>query len=354
MTSLTSPSTADLLQDGGDNSFAGFFSRIVLDHWIDHGQSPERLVQCCPAAALLQGGDIDARIPGDSFLEVCSAVQHQLQEPLLALQLGLRMKPSYLGPYGFALISARTGRELQQQASRYSLLAIGVGRNVFDVQDDVCIRYWRSFLPERSEGDLFLGDMFMASSLMMIRQILGVPDVAPTWASFRQAQPQDTSLYQQIFKCSLRFGAEDFAMAFDSRYLDLPLPMGAHPEVLSSMNALCERMLSDLTSPKDPDWLIACRKAIVDSFKSGTPDLNTVSARLNMAPATLRAHLARRATSFRQIAEELRHELALKYLRDPALSLVDVAYLLGFSEQSAFQRAFKRRTGMTPGEYRKR
>lgn len=57
--------------------------------------------------------------------------------------------------------------------------------------------------------------------------------------------------------------------------------------------------------------------------------------------------------SFRGFVDELRQALALGYVRDPALNLVDISYLLGFSEQSAFQRAFKRWTAMTPGEYRR-
>ncbi|WP_367114619.1 helix-turn-helix transcriptional regulator [Aquabacterium sp.] len=65
-------------------------------------------------------------------------------------------------------------------------------------------------------------------------------------------------------------------------------------------------------------------------------------------------HFAQRGISFRSFIDELRQALALGYMRDPNLSLVDIAYLLGFSEQSAFQRAFKRWTGQTPGDYRRK
>jgi AraC-like DNA-binding protein len=66
----------------------------------------------------------------------------------------------------------------------------------------------------------------------------------------------------------------------------------------------------------------------------------------------LRLRLAKCGRTFRGLVDEIRQEMALSYLQNPDLGLVDIAYLLGFSEQSAFQRAFKRWTGHSPGEYR--
>lgn len=67
--------------------------------------------------------------------------------------------------------------------------------------------------------------------------------------------------------------------------------------------------------------------------------------------SVLKARLTRSSMTFRQLVEDIRYELALRYLQDPMLTLVDIAYLLGFSEQSAFQRAFKRSAGVTPGQH---
>jgi AraC-like DNA-binding protein len=72
-----------------------------------------------------------------------------------------------------------------------------------------------------------------------------------------------------------------------------------------------------------------------------------------MSEEQLKEALSARELSFRGFVDNLRQALALGYIRDPQMSLVDIAYLLGFSEQSAFQRAFKRWTGMPPGDYRR-
>ncbi len=89
-------------------------------------------------------------------------------------------------------------------------------------------------------------------------------------------------------------------------------------------------------------------------MRDALPDLETAAAALELSPRALKRRLAERDTSFTRIIDDTRRQLALGYIADPALSLVDVAYLCGFSEQSAFNRAFKRWTGVPPGEYRRR
>ena len=95
------------------------------------------------------------------------------------------------------------------------------------------------------------------------------------------------------------------------------------------------------------------RSAVLESFKLGMPELVHVASAANMSEEELKKQLAKRGLSFRSFVDDLRHGLAMGYVRDPTLSLVDIAFLLGFSEQSAFQRAFKRWTGKPPGDYRK-
>ena len=92
---------------------------------------------------------------------------------------------------------------------------------------------------------------------------------------------------------------------------------------------------------------------MLESFQKGFPDMAEVARATQLSEQALKDKLNERGLSFRAFIDDLRQALAVGYMRDPTLSLVDVAYLLGFSEQSAFQRAFKRWTGQTPGDYRK-
>src|SRR5699024_7632619 len=83
------------------------------------------------------------------------------------------------------------------------------------------------------------------------------------------------------------------------------------------------------------------------------PTITQVAKRLNMSRSTLQRRLSDEGTSFREISEDIRRDMALKLVSDRTQSLEETAFLLGYSEPAAFHHAFRRRTGKSPGEYRK-
>jgi AraC-like DNA-binding protein len=338
-------------RDASACSLAISFVRIVTDYCALRGVSARVLMAVCDKDEQILA-DPDARMTYPDFLKICEYAANVLGEDDLGLRVGQLMKPSYLGPYGFALISSSTPKDLLSQALRYSVLAIDVGHNVFEHRGDEMVRYWRNPFSASIAASRILDDLVMSSWLVMVRLISGQPEIVPRWASFAHPAPDDLSPYEALFRCPIKFGAKEYAMGFDSAFLHMELNQG-HPEVLASMNALCEQLLVKLATPSEPKWLTECRRLIVENLRLGVPELAEVSKALGIAPATLRMRLSKRSTTFRQLVEDIRHELALSYLKDPLLSLLDIAYLLGFSEQSAFQRAFKRRTALTPGQHRK-
>lgn len=331
-------------------SIATWYVRLLTDFSEECGVPASRLFEnrSIDPAVL---DDPDARISCHDFLEMCRFFQSLHPTPHLGLQLGQRMQHRYLGAYGFVLMSCSTTRELLDQFSRYSVLANNAGQVRVEEQEGLLIQTWRGAVADEASA-IFLDELVLASWTAMSRRISGRPDIAPLWVSFRHAQPDDIGRYQDLFRCELRFGADDAATVSSARGLDTRLPQG-DPKVREILSALCERLLKQLGSPLEPAWLTACRRAIVEAFRNGEPDIGRIAAVLKLSPTTLRQRFKDQLLSFRTFSDELRHELALGYLADPQLSLVDVAYLLGFSEQSAFQRAFKRWTGITPGEHRR-
>lgn len=334
-----------------DCSLAHFFLRILTDYCEPRGLPSATLMQVCGRRPE-DVEDPDRRFPYLDFLKLCEHAAGALGDPLLGLHLGLQMKPKYLGPYGFALLSSGSVRELLVQASRYSVLAIDCGVNVFEECGDECIRYWRHTFGSEVPGSRYVDDLVMSSWAAMIGLISGRPDLAPRWVSFPYPAPRESATYEAIFRCPVRFGTADFAISFDRRYLELQLDQG-HPEVRVSLNALCEQALARLEASREPGWLTSCRQLIAAALTSEVPTLSSIARRQDISAATLRSRLSKRDLSFRDLLEETRHELAVDYLANASLSLIDIAYLLGYSEQSAFQRAFKRRQGLTPGEYRR-
>lgn len=332
-------------------SVASHFVRLLTDHAVAQG---------LPAADLLRAtgladfplDDNERRLPFSDFRHLCDCASELLHDPDLGLHAGASVRPGHLGSHGYVLMSCSNGRELLERSLRYSSLVIDACRNEVEERDGLCIRYWRSNLPGGAPAGRIQDDMNMAVWISMARWVGARPDHRPSWVSFRHAEPADTSEYQRLFGCPLIFDAADTAVAFPASLLDQPLPQG-NAAVRQMLDALCERLLAQLADQAEPSWLGACRRAISQALQQGVPEPVQVAASLDLSEAELRQRLASRGLSFRALVDDLRQQLGLGYIRDPGLSLVDIAYLLGFSEQSAFQRAFKRWTGRTPGEYRR-
>ena len=122
------------------------------------------------------------------------------------------------------------------------------------------------------------------------------------------------------------------------------------------MRAILEEQANALLGalPRQDEFIIAVRRCIVSLLQEGEPTLERVAARLHLSARTLHRRLAERRLRFRELLDATRRELAESYLQDGRLSLAEVALLLGYAEQSPFTHAFKRWTGSTPFDWRKR
>jgi AraC-like DNA-binding protein len=119
---------------------------------------------------------------------------------------------------------------------------------------------------------------------------------------------------------------------------------------------IVQRWLDGAPAPASANdaWLREVRAQVARATCNGHPELERIARRLGMGGRTLQRRLAERGLVWKTVVEDVRRELALQYLHEPTLPLSQVAFLLGYSELSAFYRAFRRWTGSTPAEYRRR
>ncbi len=340
--------TATLAQE--HFSVAVHYMRMLTDYAARQDLSTEYLLKQAgiPSETLT---DPNGRVPFNDFSRACDLAAEFLHDPCLGLKLGQSIRSGHLGSHGFALMSCSNGEELLRQSTRYSALTIDAGHNEFEQRGKEFIRIWRSNLPNDVQLGWLQDDLHQATFVTLARFFSNREDLNPNWVSFRHAKPDDTQEYDALFRCPVRFNAPETAMSFNAEYLEIPLPH-ANPQLRRIMDDLCSQLLKQLGNAIEPAWLAIARKTVLDSFKQGMIEIGDVVKATGLTESQLKDQLAERGLSFRGFVDDLRHALALGYTRDPSLSLVDIAYLLGFSEQSAFQRAFKRWTGMTPGDYR--
>ncbi|WP_170135521.1 AraC family transcriptional regulator [Nannocystis exedens] len=174
---------------------------------------------------------------------------------------------------------------------------------------------------------------------------------SPEAIDFKYAAPGHRDEYARVFQCPLRFDADATVVHFSRAALDL-----RQPRADALLRPVLERAAADVLArmPPAPRLTAQLRQVLSEELRGGSPTLEHVARRLAVSPRTLNRRLQAENTSFQQQLAELRCELARGYLENPRISIAEVAYLLGFSEPSAFHRAFKRWTGHSPQAWRAR
>jgi AraC-like DNA-binding protein len=190
-------------------------------------------------------------------------------------------------------------------------------------------------------------EMMVASGLKFARDVSGVW-VRPVRVCFAHAGPRDRGEHEAFFACELRFGAEYDGFEFDEETLGIPLP-GAD-EDLSQF--LVEHLGALAGDPPDATLEGRLRQSIGRRIGSETLGMGALAHELGMSPRTLRRRLREYGTSYHEVLDCVRRDLADELLGDDR-KIAEVAFLLGFSDASAFHRAYVRWTGDMPSSRRR-
>lgn len=165
---------------------------------------------------------------------------------------------------------------------------------------------------------------------------------------FTYPQPAHVAEYDLLFPGVRRFAADFTGLRFACAHLDQPLLQDER-----TLKRFLEQAPADLLSPPAGDGSLIVRiQRLLGRDCRRWPDLEQLARRLNCSPQTLRRRLREQGSSFQTIKDQLRRDRAIYLLGRPELSIQDIAEQLGFSEASAFHRAFRKWTRLTPGAYR--
>lgn len=170
-------------------------------------------------------------------------------------------------------------------------------------------------------------------------------------ASFCYPEPERSAEYGRMYSSELRFGQPHTALVFEPSLLDLPVIQDQRT-VHEFVRQAPENIILKY---KNTNGLAAqIRRRLRSAGRDQWPSFEGFAERLHMTPSTLRRRLLDEGASYQDIKDQLRRDIAIEYLCHTSSSVTDIACELGFSEASAFHRAFKKWTGANPGEYRQR
>jgi AraC-like DNA-binding protein len=167
---------------------------------------------------------------------------------------------------------------------------------------------------------------------------------------FSYAEPVHSAEYRLMYSADLRFGRPNTLIAFDAGYLDLPVVQN-EKSVKEFLRTAPESIL--LKYKNSSSLSARVRRRLRQYLPGEVADFEELADELNMTPATLRRRLHEEGESYQSIKDQLRRDLAISYLSHSSRSVMDIALELGFSERSAFHRAFRKWTGASPGEFRR-
>jgi AraC-like DNA-binding protein len=292
------------------------------------------------------------QIPAQALFDLYAHVMRELDDPAVPLRIADATTMEDLYVMGFAVLTAHDGQEAIQRAVRYARLITNASRwEVSEQEDRVVIRYHRDVPPGLGPtlGVRAATEGALADFVAGVRQLQG-PDITPLAVRFRHRAPRDIAAHQAFFRCPVEF---------DAPHHEFELPISIYRSKFENANTAlsaffvkhAEELLRQHGT--DDDTLQArVRREIADQLPNGELSLARVARRLGMSERSLRRRLTEENTSFSQLASEVRYERARALLGSPRLSLGEIAFLLGFSDVSAFSRAFKSWSGLAPGQYR--
>ncbi len=290
--------------------------------------------------------DRDARIP--------VATLHAAWEALLAhaprgdgATLGAeRYAPGDYGLVGFVVMTSVTLDEALAHFIRYS--ALWTDEPKFTrAGSAIRATYQHRF---RDGAGVRMATEAAFTELVHGARMLAQQPIVPRAVRFAHAAPGDVSALRAFFGCAVELGAAENVLELEPADLALPVPRG-DPQLGAFLRDVANQALAK-REPDAASLLDRARSIVAEELARGVPPIDVIAKKLAVSSRTLRRRLEEHGTSYRKLLDATREELARSYVRDRRIQLAEVAFLLGFSEPSAFHRAFKRWTSMTPAAWR--
>ena len=287
--------------------------------------------------------DVDARIPLEAHARVWEAIAATGGD--IGLAIGERIGARTLGVVGYAMQRASTVAEALHCMQRFRPVILEDA--VPNVRFEAGLAILSNTLPPRFAQLRHPAEAQVAGSLAVLRALAG-ERLVPGRVTFQHGKPADTRRHDEVFGCVAAFDAPATELAFSAAILARPLA-DADPDLHRYLVARATELLAEVG---DSTWRLRTRRAIADRLAQGEPSLDDIARALGTSSRTLHRRLRDEQTSFAEVLGDHRHERAMRLLRDPKLAVYQVAHLLGYSENAAFTRAFRRWTGETPESWR--
>ena len=300
------------------------------------------LCDCGIDASVMTG--LNQRVPLERVLGIWTKAATAAGDPLFGLQAVSCTEQHTFGLVSYLAKVSATWGEALERVCRYFRLIADVGQYELSSVGSLAMLLFRPGAPHPSPEllDFVLGVPFGFG-------LRGVEGFCVSEVLLPYAIPAHSDAIESFFSAPVRFSSGSTALVFSADFLKAPLKAAELPLAALLENVAAEKVASFQPSV---DPLAQFRQFLRDAVRAGNASLASVARRMGVGPRSMQRQLRTAGSGFASELNGARHELSLVLIRQPELTLQQIAFLLGFSEPAAFHRAFRRWTGESPGRYR--
>jgi AraC-like DNA-binding protein len=291
---------------------------------------------------------MEDRMPFEKHLLLWEAAMAIVRDPGFPIFLAKRLTPSDYDTIGFACMTRATLGEALKQAIRYHRIWTDGSR--WELEQGPITSSLALVIDQPTRLGARCGTEHVLAEMIHAGRVLTGKEWSPREVWLRHPRPRDVTAHERFFGAPVLFDRPASTLVIDTAFFDLLL-LKSDPKLATFF----ERQADELLARFDRSGAISfrLRDYLAKGVQSGLPSLEAAASHLGVSARTLRRRLQEEGTTFQDVLDETRCELAKRYLLAEKLAPGEVAFLLGFSEPSAFHRAFKRWTGQTPVTYRR-
>ncbi|MDO9234670.1 MAG: AraC family transcriptional regulator [Aquabacterium sp.] len=318
--------------------------RVLRLYLQAQGVDPQEVL---PKGLQLDDANKLGRFSAEAYCQLLIKAAERLQDPLLGLHLGQTIEPTHLGALGYVMLACENLGAALMRIQRYHRLLHDINPIAHQLGGDTLELQWG--VAHGKPGALF--DEAGLTGIVQFGRSLSGHKLPLHQVDFVNPAPADKRPYTAYFGCPVRFDQPMTRLVIPLSSLAAPLRQ-SDPTLLKLMEAQVDAAMAQL--PQAGDLAEMTQRVIAHLAPHGMPELEQVANELRLSPRVFYRRLAEQGLSFRDLREAALQQVGELHLRDPRLTLAEVGALLGYSEQSAFSRAFKRWTGMSPHQWRQR
>lgn len=317
--------------------------RKVINHALKEGMTPEDFKDLPIPIEYLD--EIKA-VPADNFFELHEMID-QAVGPGFSVRVGQEMKMDDYGVLGLSWKTCSKAGEIFERSERYFHLLSNT--YVFKVEKEEAISKIY-LLREAHRRGVELSNEATFSATLVVLQAMTETAIVPQSISFKHQPPQDLKSYQEAFKCPVLFNQPHNFMVYKTTDLDTRTAKAD----ISINKFLVERVEEETRGIEISSIKIAAdvEALVKDALPSGIPSILQIGEYMGMSSRTLTRRLSESGLTFRELVKQTQEKMSKDLLKNTSDTVSEIAFQTGFSEQSAFSRAFKRWTGQSPLEYR--